>query len=327
MRRSLTALTAVAVVLLAACGEDDGGDEQADASTQEPTAGGEPDSVTVGVIPIVDVAPIYLGIEQGFFEEQNIDVTLESGQGGAAIVPGVVSGEFQFGFSNVTSLLIARTEGLDLKVVTAGNSTTGEEGADFGAVVVREDSDIQDAADLAGRSVAVNTLNNIGTSTINKVVRDAGGDPSTINYTELAFPDMPAALQDGQVDAVWVVEPFLTISTQQGARPVAWNFAGTDPNLMIAAYFTTQELIDSNPELVERFTTAMTESLEYADSNPDEARRILSTYTQIDEATAEALTLPKWPTEIATETVQLLADLAVEDGLVDTEPDVDALLP
>lgn len=327
MRRSLTALTAVAVVLLAACGEDDGGDEQADASTQEPTAGGEPDSVTVGVIPIVDVAPIYLGIEQGFFEEQNIDVTLESGQGGAAIVPGVVSGEFQFGFSNVTSLLIARTEGLDLKVVTAGNSTTGEEGADFGAVVVREDSDIQDAADLAGRSVAVNTLNNIGTSTINKVVRDAGGDPSTINYTELAFPDMPAALQDGQVDAVWVVEPFLTISTQQGARPVAWNFAGTDPNLMIAAYFTTQELIDSNPELVERFTTAMTESLEYADSNPDEARRILGTYTQIDEATAEALTLPKWPTEIATETVQLLADLAVEDGLVDTEPDVDALLP
>lgn len=327
MRRSLTALTAVAVVLLAACGGDDGGDEQADGSTQEPTAGGEPDSVTVGVIPIVDVAPIYLGIEQGFFEEQNIDVTLESGQGGAAIVPGVVSGEFQFGFSNVTSLLIARTEGLDLKVVTAGNSTTGEEGADFGAVVVREDSDIQDAADLAGRSVAVNTLNNIGTSTINKVVRDAGGDPSTINYTELAFPDMPAALQDGQVDAVWVVEPFLTISTQQGARPVAWNFAGTDPNLMIAAYFTTQELIDSNPELVERFTTAMTESLEYADSNPDEARRILSTYTQIDEATAEALTLPKWPTEIATETVQLLADLAVEDGLVDTEPDVDALLP
>jgi NitT/TauT family transport system substrate-binding protein len=326
-------LTAVTAVLLAACGgDDDGGDQQAESSpspaaeaSPEATQA-EPDAVTVGVIPIVDVAPIYLGIEQGFFEAQNIDVTLESGQGGAAIVPGVVSGEFEFGFSNVTSLLIAQTQGLDLKVVAAGNSTTGEEGADFGGVVVLEDSDIQDAADLAGKSVAVNTLNNIGTTTINKVVRDAGGDPSTIEYTELAFPDMPAALQGGQVDAVWVVEPFLTITTSQGARPVAWNFAGTDPNLMIAAYFTSQELIDSNPDLVERFTTAMNESLEYAQDNPDEARQILLTYTQLDEAMAETLTLPRWSAEIDTEPIQLLADLAVEDGLVDTDPDVSALL-
>ncbi|MGH3517418.1 MAG: ABC transporter substrate-binding protein [Haloechinothrix sp.] len=318
MKRSLRAGAAgAALLLLAACGSNGAGNQNGDGT----------DAVTVGVIPIVDVAPIYLGDEQGFFADRGIELTLESGQGGAAIVPGVVSGQFQFGFSNVTSLLLAQSKGLPLKVVTAGNSTTGDVDKDFGAVVVPEGSDIDDAAGLAGKTVAVNTLNNIGNTTIREVVEQAGGDPSGIKFVELAFPDMPAAVQEGRVDAAWVVEPFLTIATGQGARPVASNFAGTHPQLMVAAYFTSQQLIDSNPDLVKRFTEAMNESLRYAQDNPDEARRILSSYTQIDDATATALTLPHWPTEINVDSVQRLADLAVEDGLVTEEPDVQGLLP
>jgi NitT/TauT family transport system substrate-binding protein len=318
MKRSLMAAAAsTALVLSAACGPTDGGSQ-----TGEGT-----DAVTVGVIPIVDVAPIYLGEEQGFFADRGIELTLESGQGGAAIVPGVVSGQFQFGFSNVTSLLLAQSKGLPLKVVTAGNSTTGDVDADFGAVVVPEDSDITDPKDLAGKSVAVNTLNNIGDTTIREVVRQDGGDPSGIKFVELPFPNMPAAVQEGRVDAAWVVEPFVTIATGQGARPVASNFAGTDPELMVAAYFTSQELMGSNPDLVKRFTEAMNESLAYTQDNPDEARRILSSYTEIDEATAKELILPRWPTEINVDSVQRLADLAVQDGLVTQKPDVQALLP
>jgi hypothetical protein len=41
----------------------------------------------VGIIPIVDVAPIYLGVQEGFFSDRNLDVTIETGQGGAAIGP------------------------------------------------------------------------------------------------------------------------------------------------------------------------------------------------------------------------------------------------
>ncbi|MGH3452027.1 MAG: ABC transporter substrate-binding protein, partial [Haloechinothrix sp.] len=188
MKRTLRAAAAgAALSLLAACGSN--GDS--------PENDGGMDAVTIGVIPIVDVAPIYLGDEQGFFADRGIELTLESGQGGAAIVPGVVSGQFQFGFSNVTSLLLAQSKGLPLKVVTAGNSTTGDVDKDFGAVVVPENSDITDAAGLAGKSVAVNTLNNIGDTTIREVVRQAGGDPSGIKFVELAFPDMPAAVQEG----------------------------------------------------------------------------------------------------------------------------------
>ena len=122
-----TGMLAAAALVLSACGAgDDGG-------TTESASG--LDQVTVGIIPILDVAPIYLGQDQGFFEDEGIELTLESGQGGAAILPGVESGQFQFGFSNNTSLLVAKDKGLDVRIVAAGNSTTGEVGADFSAVV------------------------------------------------------------------------------------------------------------------------------------------------------------------------------------------------
>ncbi len=86
------------------------------------------------------MAPIYLGKEKGFFSSRNIDLTLTPAQGGAAIVPAVVSGQYQFGFSNVISLLVSQQNlGPVLKVVSNGNNSTGNPSADFGGVVVKAD--------------------------------------------------------------------------------------------------------------------------------------------------------------------------------------------
>ncbi len=317
MRRPLILLAVVGVLVAAGCGSSD--DEPGEAS-------GGAQQVKVGIIPILDVAPIYLGKEKGFFSSRNIELTLESGQGGAAIVPGVVSGQFQFGFSNVTSLLIARSRGPPLKVVANGVASTSKDKADYSGVVTRDDS-IRTAADLAGKQVAVNTLKNIGDSTIRASVRKAGGDPSSIKFVELAFPDMPAALQADRVDAIWVVEPFLSTSLGEGGRLVASNYVDTAPDLTVAVYFTSEQLTKSDPDLVKRFTEAMTESLAYADSHPDEARQVLTTSTQFDVAVIQELTLPKWPPEINRESVETLATLAVQDGLVTEQPDLAALLP
>ncbi|NEE01268.1 ABC transporter substrate-binding protein [Phytoactinopolyspora halotolerans] len=327
MQRTLTAAAVAASLMLAACGGDD---DSADAPTDSDGAGnaesGELTPVNVGVIPIVDVAPIYLGIEQGFFAEHGLDVTPVSAQGGAAIVPGVTSGEFQFGFSNVTSLLIAAAQGLELQMVAPGNSSTGEPGEDFAAIVTQPDSGISSAADLEGRTVAANTLNNIVDSTTREVVRLDGGDPSAVEFVEIAFPDMPAALANGQVDAAFVLEPFLSMTLQDGAVPVASPYAETDPDLMIAAYFTSAQYAAEEPETVDAFVSAMQESLAYAEENPEEAREMLGTYTEIDAELREMLVLPRFEPEINQDTVQLLADLAEGDGLLDQPVDVSELI-
>ena len=319
MRRSLVPLLILALLAAAGCGSsgDDGGGQASGGGTRQ---------VKAGVIPILDVAPIYLGKEKGFFSKRGIELTLETGQGGAAIVPGVVSGQFQFGFSNVTSLLIAQSRGLPLKVVSNGVASTGKDKADYSGIVARDDS-IRTAADLEGKRVSVNTLKNIGDSTIRASVRKAGGDPSSIKFVELAFPDMPAALEAGRVDAAWVVEPFLSATLAAGGHLVASNYVDTAPDLTVALYFTSEQLTKDDPDLVSKFTEAKTESLAYADAHPHEARPVLTSYTQIDEAVIGKLVLPKWPAEINRESVDTLATLAVQDGLVEKQPDVDALLP
>jgi NitT/TauT family transport system substrate-binding protein len=321
MRRLLTSLAALALVTsLAACGDDSA------AGNASGGGGQEVRSIRVGVIPIVDVAPIYLGQEQGFFEDRGIKIELVQGSGGAAAVPGVVSGDYDFSFGNVTSVLLAGSQDLPLRYVANGVSSTGDPETDFSGVVVPADSSVQDAADLAGKRIAVNNLKNIGEVTIRKAVEDAGGDPAGVEFVELPFPEMPAAVEAGNVDAAWVVEPFLTVATGQGARSVLAPFAEPIKNLTVAGYFTTQQMIEKDPGLVADFRDAINESLQYAQANPDEVRRIVLTYTQIAPEVAQQMKLPSFPTEINVDSLKTVAELMAQFGITDEQVDAEPLL-
>lgn len=283
--------------------------------------------MTVGLIPILDVAPIHLGIEKGFFKEEGIELKVENAAGGAALVPSVVSGNFDFAFSNATSLIIARSKGLPIRIVSAGSSSTGIPGHDFGAIMVGKSSSIQSLTDLPGKTVAINTLNNINDILIREAVEKSGGDPSAIKFVEIPHPDMPAALASGQVDAIWEVEPFLTLAKRDGARPIYSLYAEATKNLTVAVYFTSDEIARKNPDLVKRFDNAVRKSFAYATKNPEEVRSAVTGYTKIDPAVLPDLTLPAWPTEINRQSIEFQVDLAKRYGLIDKAPDLNALLP
>lgn len=320
MKKSLmVGLAAASVLALAACSSgtpDDGADAP---SADEPTA------ITVGVIPIVDTAPIWLGVEQGFFSDEGLDVTVQPTTGGAASVPGVVAGSYDFAFGNYVSGMVANDQGLALKYVANGNTTAGD--PDFGAVIVPPDSDITSPADLAGKTVSVNNLQNIGDTTIRTVVDDDGGDSSTIEFVEVAFPDAEAALFNGQVDAAWILAPFLASAVSNGAEVISYNFSEFDPNLDIAGYFTTAATFEEKPELVEAFQTAMNKSLEYADSHPDEVKQIVTTYTKMTMDQLDAMVLPRFNVDFNREALEKLGAAAFGYGTLSAEPNLDELLP
>jgi NitT/TauT family transport system substrate-binding protein len=320
MRRRLAAIlfTGALLATTAACGDDNGGGDDADL-----------DVINVGVIPIVDVAPLFLGIEQGFFEDVNIQVETEFAAGGADIVPGVAGGQFDFGFGNILSVMIAGSNpDLDIRVVSNGNNSTGVQGNDFGSIMVATDSPYQSASDLEGATVAINTLNAIAQLVVQASVEADGGDPSTIEFVALPFPEMPAALDNGDVDAAFPVEPFQTIIESNGfGRSIASAWVDAAPDLTVAVYFTSGTLMDDNPDLVQRFITAMERSLAYANDNPDAARAILPTYTALDADLASVIVLPAWPPAINRASAETLARRAVEAGMLEQMPDLDALLP
>ena len=314
---SLLAATAL-IASLGACGGSGG-------SPSVSTSGGTLDKVNVGVIPIVDVAPIYLGKSQGFFAKRNIDLTLTPAQGGAAIVPGVVSGQYQFGFSNVVSLMLAQSKNVPIKAVANGDNSTGNPAKDFGELIVK-DPNIKTAKDLEGKTVATNTLKNIVDTSVRDIVGKAGGDPAKLKFVELGFPDMAAALDAGRVQAIFVVEPFLSAALAKGWHAVG-SYADIDPNLCVALYFTSTQLATQKPDLVKRFTEAMQESLTYADSHADAARQIVTTYTKITAGAAGAITLPKWSSTIDSASIDKLNSLLVTYGALSAPADTAKLLP
>jgi NitT/TauT family transport system substrate-binding protein len=312
--KRLVVLTAALALFATGCGSDSG-------------ASGGPDEVKVGLISILDVAPIYLGKEKGFFAERDIQLTLQPAEGGTETIPSVLSGNQQFGFSNVVTLLLAQAQGLPVKVVSNGTNSTGVDGEDFGALMVGEGSAIQSVKDLAGKKVAVNTFQNVVELAVRASALKAGIDPETIEYVKLPFPDMPAALSEGRADAVFVVEPFQQIVLSQGGRALASSLVDTAPDLSVAMYFTSKQLLGENPDLVRRFTDAMNESLAYADAHPDEVRQILPTYTKIGPEVIPDMVLPKWPADINTESVETIAELAQQEKVLPKKPDIADLMP
>src|ERR671916_3066916 len=254
---------------MAACGDDDDGDGG---------GGGDGGATTlrVGVIPIADVAPLYLGMKKGFFEEEQLTLKPQLAEGGAAITPAVVSGDFQIGFSNTISLLIAASQDLPVEIISQGVLGGKSEEEAWADLLVLKDGPIKEPKDLEGKTIAVNTLKNICEVTIRASLADMGVDDSTLKFTEVPFPDMNAALEAERVDGACVVEPFVSQGKAGKARGVDPFYVNTAPDLSVATYFTSRQYAEQNKEVVDRFVAAINKSLDYAQAHPDETRAVLT---------------------------------------------------
>jgi len=321
--RALLAVLAAVAMLAAACGDDDGGEDDAAVDADDGTE--ELTPITVGILPIADLAPLYHGIEEGYFEDEGLEVTTEVGQGGAALVPSVASGEYQLAFGNYVSLMLARQNGVEVQIV--GNVVSGADTEDRGtnALLVAADSGIESVDDLAGRTFAVTTLNNVAEVNIRTMLREADVDDSGIELVELPFPEMNAAVESGQVDVAWQAEPFVTLGEGAGLVNVGDPMYATTPSMPLAGMFASQAWIDDNPDLVEAFDRAMRRSLE-AGSDDEAMRAAIEANTQTPPEVIPDLALANWQPDLDVDKLELVGDLATEYGVLDEEPDIDALV-
>ena len=323
MKKSLAAITMAAAAILALSACTDSGSPTAAPTDAEDA--GELTSVRVAALPIAETGALWGAIDAGIFEEHGLDVEIVPAQGGAQAIPALLSGDIQFAIGQPFGPF--RADGQDLGVVIIGNYADSlEEGKDVNAVVSLADSGITGPADLAGKRVSVNSLGAAGDVTIMKAVEDAGGDPATIEFVEVGFPDAQAQLEAGNIDAAWVPDPFMSRIVDGGGNLVVHPYQATIPGLSLLTNITTQELIDSDPELVSDFAAAMTEALDWATANEDAVRAAISTNMEIPEEAAAGITLPTFTSEITVSDLEELAALAVEFGVLDAEPDFDRLV-
>jgi NitT/TauT family transport system substrate-binding protein len=316
--RAAAWLIASAALLAAGCGGGGG--------SGGGNGGSGPQTVKVAVLPVADVAPIYLGIRKGFFKNEDLTLKPQIMQGGAEVTAAVVSRSIDVGFSSVEPLMIAKSKKLPVKILTQGVQAAPSTAQAWDSLLVAKNSSIRSPKDLEGKTIGVNAVKNMNELCVRAVLSRAGVDVSKVKFIEVPFPEMPATLKAGRVDAISAVEPFVSASRAQGARDLLSYFAGLQPKMTVATYFATDAYLKSNSQTVQRFARAMNRSLQYAQAHPDEVRKIVPTYTKIPAAVAQKMKLPYWSTDLNRPSIQLVAQQSQKFGAIKSQPSLGDLI-
>ncbi|GAB2877694.1 ABC transporter substrate-binding protein [Streptomyces mayteni] len=314
-----TALSAVLVATLfgaTGCGVAAGGDSGTDGTNV----------VRVGETDGMPAAFLRFGQERGIFADHGIQLEIDASAGGAAAIPALVGGNLDVAGSNVVSGMLAGHQGLPVRIIAPGTFATDDPQRDFSAVLVSEDSDIEGPEDLAGASIAVNTLQNIGDISIVAALEEQGVDTSDIQFTEIGFPQMLPALHSGRVDAAWVIEPFLSIGGQQGLRPVLRPYTEAREGLQVGCFLATEDFLRENGEKAEAFRAAVADVAEFITEHPEEFRAALPELEEMAPALAESMVLPAYHDRVDPESLRFVADRMLTSGFTDEEIDVDSLI-
>jgi NitT/TauT family transport system substrate-binding protein len=311
-------VSAIVVLALAGCSSGSAGPIAAKNGTV---------TLRVGYIPIADCAPLFIGIQKGFFAQQHLKIDPKPAAGGAAIIPALEGGSYDFGFSNATSILLGSSHGLGLRVIGQGVRGGASDRSDFSAILVKNGGPIKSARDLNGKTVAVNTLQSLASLTADASLARRGVNVKSLKFLEVEFPDMAAAVEKGRVDAAWVVEPFVTLGTSQGQHGLVHPFADTSPGLEVSEWVTTDRFLARNGAVAQRFYRAITQANVYAQQHPDAVRKAVLTYTKIPAKVARVMKLPSWGASPNRQSLAMESRLAQRYGFYKTGVDVNALFP
>ncbi|MEV6342993.1 ABC transporter substrate-binding protein [Actinoplanes sp. NPDC051851] len=285
MRRPGVFLLVAIMAAVAACG--DGG--------AAPSASGGLLKVRVATIGVSGAAAMVLGVKQGVFRRAGLDVEVVASEA-PAVVPSVVSGAAQIGFLNAPAVLLARANGVPVLSVSNTSTNPANAADNFIQLQVEADGPVKAPADLAGRTVAVDTLYQLPHLSILNALKTSGVDVSRVKFTEMPFASMPDALAAGQVDAILPAEPFVTLGLAAGATDLLSASVGQTPTMPQSVFLASETYAKGNRATVERFRTALTEACAYAEAHPDELRAVLPTYTKVPVALAGKIRLPHYTT-------------------------------
>ena len=309
----LAAALAALALAVAACGG--GGDSS--------SSNGGRERITVAALPLTDSAALYLARDRGLFAKEGLDVRIQPVQQSIQALPALAKGQVDvIASANYVTFLQADEKGtLDVRILAEGVRTAPH----MMDVLVPKDSEIKSAADLAGRKVAVNILNNVQSLTLNAILDARGiGRPE---YRQIAFPQMGPALERGQADAVHAVEPFdSAIQGELGARVVLDGGSAPVESLPLSGYVTTRQYAAEHPKVAAAFQRAIQAASKTAAEDPSAVRAELPKYTKVTAAEAKSIRLPAYPATTSPAQLRRLIELMRKQGLLKKSVDPATLL-
>jgi NitT/TauT family transport system substrate-binding protein len=282
-------------------------------------SGLEETDVTVAAIPTVDLAGLYIALDEGLFAQQGLHVRIEKIPSSAAIIADQLKGQVDISAGAYVRYIAAQAAGARFRILAEASTLR----PDTRVLVTAKGSPITTISRLTSKKIGVNGTNSIGTLLISALLAEHGISPKKVRFVtdQAGFPAMPGQLEDGAWDAAFLAEPHVTLAGERyGEQELADLDQGATLSFPIDGYVATRAWADKNPETAAAFVRAIEEGQALATSDRPAVETAMAQSDQLPSRVTAAMALPGFPIGPVDETrIQRVATAMLQFGILGTQ--------
>lgn len=235
------------------------------------------------VVRSVFYAPMYVAINEGFFEEEGLAIDLSTGQGADKTMQQLLSGNVDIGFSGPEQVVYIYNQGREDYPVVFGQLTQ----RDGSFLVGREEEENFDWSSLKGKEIIGGRPGGIPEMALEYVLKQNGLNPENDvkMVTNVDFTATAGAFKSGIGDYVALFEPTATMLEKDGAGNIVSSIGNEAGNISYTCFYTTKSCMDENPEIIQKFTNAIYKGQQWVQQHTSEevADSIISFFPGTDK--------------------------------------------
>ena len=233
-------------------------------------------------------APQYVAIEEGYFKDEGLDLTLVTGFGADKTMTAVISGEADIGFMGAEASVYAYQEGATDPVVNFAQLT--QRAGNF--LVAREEMPDFKWEDLKGKKVLGGRKGGMPEMVFEYILKNHNIDPVTdLEIDQSIDFGSTAAAFTGDMSADFTVEfePSATALEKEGKGYVVASLGVDSGYVPYTSYSAKTSFLNENPQIIQSFTNALQKGMDYVQSHsPEEIAQVIS--PQFPETDMDTLT-------------------------------------
>ncbi|MFD9703510.1 ABC transporter substrate-binding protein [Lentzea sp. NPDC059081] len=306
----------ITCVLTASCGLFGGSSNGGNADVER-------NILRIGVLPVVDVAPLRIALTEKLFEKAGLQVNLVTQPSEAEAIKQLDT-TLDITWATHVSLFRAVAEGTELQL----QGEAYQAGPNSMALVTASNSSYDDAGKNPSPTIAVNSETDIGALTTRAVLDTAAVEKQKIKFKSMPFADMENALTSGTVDAAFMIEPFITKAQRKiGAKILSDTARGPTLDFPMSGYAASKKFADANPKTLRVFRDVLREAQQRAQGNKLAVQDSLTSYADVDQPTAALVSVGTFPLSLNPIRLQRVADMMDTEDVLSGRLDVQQLLP
>ena len=275
-------------------------------------------------------APQYAAIQNGYFEEEGLEIELTTGQGADKVMTAVIAGQSDIGFAGPEAAIYIYNEGKEDYAQVFAQMTQ----RDGSFLVSKDPTDDFKWTDLKGKTVIPGRKGGVPYMTLEYVLKQNGIDPQKdlVLDDSISFDLMAGAFAGGDAEYVTLFEPTASATEQAGKGYIVASVGEEAGEIPYTAYFANKSYIEQNPDVIQGFTNAIYKGQQYVkEHTAEEIAELIKDFfadTDVEMLTTSVqsyMDIDAWKSDpiLEEESFNLLQTVMTEAGELTKQADYD----